>query len=149
MPLKPLYNTDIDKTLKHISYYYKCIPKDFLNDIKVNPKSSFCCVLNLQNSNERGSHWVCLFVDKTKHFIEYFDSFGIPPIKNVVSFCKRNYPNRELFYQDNQLQMFSSVLCGYFCIYYIQNRFEGKSPYETLYSLKQEPSLSNELLIVE
>ena len=146
--LKPLWNYEIDEQLNDISSFYKTIPKNFLDSLNIKSNENFCCVLNTEVSNNNGKHWVCLYNDKNTNFIEYFDSFGVPPLKNVVDFCKRNYPKKEIFYNDNQLQKYESVLCGYYCIYYIRNRNKGLSPYEVVYNLQQEPSDFNEVEVV-
>ena len=38
------------------------------------------CVINLDNKNSKGSHWVSLFINKNKAI--YFDSFGIEYIQH-------------------------------------------------------------------
>ena len=110
-------------------------------------KKDFCCVLNLENSNEDGSHWTALYNDKNENFSEYFDSYGMKPPLEVVRFVKRNF-RKPIYYNDNQLQQDESKNCGYFCKYYIINRSSGKEPYDVLYSLKQEPSDYNEKKVV-
>jgi hypothetical protein len=40
-----------------------------------------CCIINLQDSNEEGSHWVAYYKNNDKKY--YFDSYGniFPPEK--------------------------------------------------------------------
>ena len=143
-----MYSDEIDNELNYIPYYKGAIPKDYLNGMKVPYNKNFCCVLNLENSNEDGSHWTCIFNDKKENYTEYIDSYGIKPPIEAVNFIKRNF-HKELVYNDNQLQKDGSVRCGYFCMYYLKNRASGKSSYDTIYSLKQEPSKFNENIVVE
>ena len=110
-------------------------------------KKDFCCVVNLENSNEEGSHWTALYNDKDENFTEYIDSYGIQPPKEVVSFVKRTF-RKPIYYNDNQLQEDTSKRCGYFSEYYIANRAKGLEPYDVIYSLTQEPSSYNEKKVV-
>jgi hypothetical protein len=40
-------------------------------------------VFNLDKHNQPGSHWVSVFINKTKETIEYFDSLGSKPPRNI------------------------------------------------------------------
>ena len=65
-----------------------------------------------------GTHWVC-YVDSF-----YFDPFGLPPLENIL-FIKR--------YNISQYQEKISVLCGYFCLFFIKKFQDGNSFYNILY----------------
>ena len=79
-------------------------------------------IVNLQNSNERGSHWTVLIKRKGKYF--YSDSFGAPPPQTLIDNLKINSDN--LFFNDHQIQDVDSTLCGYFAIYFLLC-FKGKN----------------------
>ena len=68
-----------------------------------------------------GTHWVALYVyNKT---VTYFDSFGVENIpKEIIKFiaCKKVIAN---IYG---IQTYDSIMCGYFCIGFINFMFNGK-----------------------
>ena len=76
--------------------------------------------MNLESNNGPGTHWVC-YVD---YF--YFDPFGLPPPENIL-FIKR--------YNASQYQKKISVLCGYFCLFFIKKFQDGNSIYNILYKI--------------
>ena len=76
-------------------------------------------VLNLDNSDEPGSHWVVawFYNDMT----EYFDPFGLPPAdKRCLHFLGPN-----MFYNTVKLQLLLSNACGFYCIYFVIKRASG------------------------
>ena len=42
-------------------------------------------IMNLEENNGNGSHWVCIFNSQFKY---YFDSFGLPPPVEVIKFLQ-------------------------------------------------------------
>jgi hypothetical protein len=103
---------------------------------------------NFNYDERRGqrSHWVCYYNDPKSKYIEYVDTFGLGPSETIKKFLKMS--GKEIVYNDSQLQANNSVLCGYYCIYYIKGRNSGKSPYEILYSFEQHPSEFNERKVI-
>lgn len=63
-------------------------------------------ILNLNNK-----HWTALYVKNGEGF--YFDSYGVIYPTTVKKFC----PN--VIYSDDTIQSLNSVLCGYFCLYFL------------------------------
>jgi hypothetical protein len=143
-----LYSNEIDTNLKHIKSFQGAISQDRLELLNPSMKKSFSCIINLEDSNEDGSHWVCLYNDKNENFSEYFDSYGMKPALQTIGFVKKHF-RKPIYFNDTQLQGDDSKKCGYYCQYYIRNRAKGKSPYDVLYSLKQEPSKFNEEKVLE
>lgn len=72
-------------------------------------------ILNMNNK-----HWVALYVENGKGF--YFDSYGIIYQTIVKKFC----PN--VIYSEDQIQSLNSVLCGYFCLYFLHFMTNSKKP---------------------
>lgn len=98
-------------------------------------------VINLEDfADGEGTHWVCCFGN------EYFDSFGLPPPDVVVRWMKKN--GDDVFYNSSKLQKDRSILCGYFCIYYIRERTKGRDALDVLLDFTQQPSSHNENLVV-
>ena len=72
-------------------------------------------VYNTGPSYTKGFHWVASYVKN--NVINYFDSFGMPPLQEIVNHAKRE--NVTLLHQDQQLQnLYSSMwlLCFIFPI---------------------------------
>lgn len=73
-------------------------------------------IVNLQSSNESGSHWCC-FV-KTKDKIYWFDPFGqVPPEAPTELFDKLEL---DIMYSNDHIQDVNSILCGYFCLGFLK-----------------------------
>ena len=82
-------------------------------------------ILNLDISKNEGTHWVCFYNNKNQNIIEYFDSYGLPPINTIIN-------NFNYIYNSNQYQSYQSKACGYYCIYYIYKRYNGESYYNII-----------------
>lgn len=77
-----------------------------------------CLITNLSKSDEKGTHFVAIYIS-SKNQLFYFDSFGfLPPIWNkpLLQFLKP-------WLEDNQfqtvlkhpIQKFNSLFCGWYC----------------------------------
>ena len=82
-----------------------------MSDEGKNIKNGSYYVFNLNNSNQRGSHWVALYKGKNKSY--YFDSYGFYCDKEIEPFIK------PYIYNKKQIQNYNSSSCGFFCIAYI------------------------------
>ena len=72
-------------------------------------------VVNLDTSQQPGSHWIAIKISKSKCKNEYFDSYGLgPPTVRFKRFMKYNY-----IYISKRLQHSLSTTCAQWCIYYI------------------------------
>ena len=88
-------------------------------------------VINLDEYENTGTHWISLFVKANK--IIYFDSFGIEHIpKEINKFIGNNKIKSNIF----RIQACDSVMCGYFCIKFINYMLKGKTllDYTNLFS---------------
>jgi hypothetical protein len=76
-------------------------------------------ILNMDNK-----HWVALFVKNKKGV--YFDSYGVIYPLEIKDFCKN------IIYNDDTIQSINSVLCGYFCLfflYWMTNKYKNNLRY--------------------
>ena len=88
-------------------------------------------VVNLDERGEAGTHWVAIHIKGPK--ATYFDSFGIEHIPNeVLRFLHKKDIDSNIF----RVQSKKSVLCGYFCIKFLEYMFSGKTltEYTNLFS---------------
>ena len=76
-------------------------------------------------------HWVALWVNNDN--VTYFDSFGVEHIlKEIIKFIENRNIETNIF----RIQAYYSIMCGYFCIAFIDFMFKGKSltDYTNLFS---------------
>ena len=135
LPFHPLPN--IEK-----SEYYKNEPRfngvysrnNLPNKIK---KEAY--VINLDDYENTGTHWVALFV-KPKYTV-YFDNFGIEHIpKEINKFINNDTTKSSATARIKsnifRIQAYDSIMCGYFCIEFINYMLKGKTllDYTNLFS---------------
>ena len=63
-----------------------------------------------------GTHWIALFVQPK--YTVYFDSFDVEHIPSVG--------NKDIKANIFRLQAYGLIMCGYFCIEFINYMFDGK-----------------------
>ena len=80
--------------------------------VNIASKRNMNLIINLQDSSQNGSHWVCLIIKGKNAF--YFDSFGAKPDTYVTQYCRQN--GLRLGYNNYIIQDLSSTECGVFCI---------------------------------
>ena len=89
-------------------------------------------VINLDEYFDIGAHWVSLWVNNSNK-VTYFDSFGVELIpKEIKNFIKNNNIKTNIF----RIQAYDSIMCGYFCIGFINYMLKGKTlaEYKNLFS---------------
>ena len=79
-------------------------------------------VINLVEYSDIGTHWIALYVNNKT--VTYFDSFRIEHIPKEV---KKFMGNRNIVINICRIQNYDSIMCGYFCIEFIDYMFLGKS----------------------
>src|SRR5689334_18280925 len=73
-------------------------------------------VVNMDNSDKPGSHWVAMFMPSSQT-IFYYDSFGIQPSnKNIQKFL-RAFDHVER--NTTTFQSIDSDICGFFVMYFL------------------------------
>ena len=103
-------------------------------------------IVNLNDSTQPGSHWVVINV-KPNEVIEYFDSFGLNAPNEVVELS--NSLGVNYIYNSTQYQDLKSVLCGYWCLYFVNESRKGRTFYDILKPFSHTDTQFNERLIVE
>ena len=79
-------------------------------------------ITNLNEYSDIGNHWVALHVNNND--VSYFDSFGVEHIpKEIKTFINNKNFKTNIF----RIQAYDSVMCGYFCIWFIDFMFKGKT----------------------
>ena len=127
MPPHPLTNFEIQK-------YYQNEPKFngvFSRDNLPNKIKDGAYVINLDEYSDIGTHWVALWVNNNN--VTYFDSFGVEHIpKEIIKFIENRNIKTNIF----RIQAYDSIMCGYFCIRFIDFMLAGKklTDYTNLFS---------------
>ena len=116
MPLHPLINFEIQKHYQNEPgfngiYFTDNLPK--IND--------GAYVLNLDEYSDLRTHWIPLYASNNN--VTYFDSYEIEHIpKEIKTFIDKSAIVTNIF----RMQACDSIICGYFCIGFIDFMLAGK-----------------------
>ena len=114
----PLTNFDIQAYYQNEPKFIGVYSRDNLPD-KIKDGAY---VINLDEYSDIGTHWIALYVNNKT--VTYFDSFGIGHIPKEV---KKFIGNRNILSSIYRIQNYNSIMCGYFCIGFMDYMFNGKS----------------------
>lgn len=74
------------------------------------PFKNECGIVNLDSSNNSGTHWVAYA--KVNTYVEYFDSYGnLKPPQEIIK-----YLGSSIFYNYENIQRNNTFNCGHLCI---------------------------------
>jgi hypothetical protein len=82
-------------------------------------------IFNTDPHNEPGTHWLAIFIDNKRQTLDYFDSLGELPNKNIASFLKHFKKYKFTFNRKPHQKGGSN--CGVYSCYFIIERLNGKS----------------------
>lgn len=87
------------------------------NALPPKPNKNECAIVNLDDKNGPGTHWVAF--KKIGTNIQYYDSFGQlrPPLELINYFGK----TVKVTYNYNREQNFDSYICGHLCLKFLTN----------------------------
>ena len=120
---KPLSNFDLEKWVDdlEIRYFRSIYSRDRLPD-QIRKKE--CGIINLDSIEGQGTHWVC-YRNIDKLMVEYFDPFGLIMPHDVYHYLAKS--GKKIVFSQDEIQNRDTVLCGYWCLYYLIERQQGKS----------------------
>ena len=78
-------------------------------------------VINFDEYADVGTHWIALFCNRSE--IVYFDKFGVEHVPEEI---KEFVGNENIIANIFRVQPNNSVMCGYFCIGFIDFMLAGK-----------------------
>ena len=108
-----------------IKAYYQNKPRFkgvFSRDNPPNTIQNGAYVINLDEYHDIGTHWVALYVNNET--VTYFDSFRVEHVpKEIMKFID----NKNIITNIFRIQAYDSIMCGYFCIEFINFMFNGNS----------------------
>ena len=79
-------------------------------------------IRNLNEYESIGTHWFALYVNAKS--VTYFGSFGVEHIPKEI---RKFIGNKNVVTNIYRVQAYNSVMCGYFCIGFIDFMLKGKS----------------------
>ena len=126
MPPRPLTNFEIQKYYQNESKFNGVFSRDNLP----NKKKDGAYVINIDEYSDIGTHWIALWLNNN---VTYFDSFGVEHIpKEIEKFIGSKNVISNIF----RIQAYDSIMCGYFCIGFIDFMLAGKklTDYTNLFS---------------
>lgn len=99
--------------IRHVLSFDGVFP---VNHLPITRKKSYRLVINTDVDNLSGKHWIAIVVreDNTGYV---FDSLGKPPCNYIQNWL--NTRNIRWSCNLRQVQPNDSVLCGYYCIYFL------------------------------
>ena len=113
----PLTNSEIQKYYQNEPRFNGVYSRDNLSKIK-----DGAYVINLDEYSDIGTHWVALYAQNND--VTHFDSFGVEHIpKEIKTFVGNTNIETNIF----RIQASDSIMCGYFCIGFIDFMFAGKT----------------------
>ena len=132
----PLTNFEIQEYYQNEPRFNGVFSRDYLPNIIKNG----AYVINLDEYYDIGTHWIALYVNNK--IVTYFDSFGVEHIpKEIMKFIVRTSfglgsRRKKIITNIYRIQTYDSIMCGYFCIGFINFMFNGKSltDYTNLFS---------------
>ena len=91
-------------------------------------------IINLDEYEDVGTHWIALFCNKNT--VIYFNCFGVEQAPEEIKKFIGNKGNKDIKANIFQVQGNDSIMCGYFCIGFIDFILEGKKfpDYTNLFS---------------
>ena len=127
VPPHPLTNFEIQEYYQNEPRFNGVFSRDNLGFAEKNG----AYVINLDEYHDIGTYWIALYVNNKT--VTYFDSFGVEHIpREIMKFivCKK------IIINVYRIQSYDSIMCGYFCIGFINFIFNGKSlaDYTNLFS---------------
>ena len=113
----PLTNFEIQKYYQNQTIFNGAYSRDNLPKIK-----DAAYVVNLDEYSDIGTHWFALCV--LNNDATYFDSFGVEHIPEEI---KTFIGNKNIKTNIFRIQAYDSIMCGYFCIGFIDFMLAGKT----------------------
>ena len=126
--IKPLSNFDLMEWVKKLGinhligiYSRDNLPQKIKKEIGI---------INLDDMKGPGTHWVCY--RNLDSVVEYFDPFGLIMPNEALKYFRSS--GKHIVYSIDEIQNRNTVLCGYWCLYYLFERQNGKSILDVIHN---------------
>ena len=129
MPRHPLTNFEIQKYYENEPRFHGVYSRENLQKVK-----DVTYIINTDEYSDIGTYWIALHLQNNN--VTYSDSFRVEHIpKKIRTFISNKYIKTNIL----RIQVYDSIMCGYFCIGCIDFMLVGK----TLTKLTNLISLNN------
>lgn len=135
LPKGGLSTKEIDKDMNELRPYgfLGTIAWDEMSKLPVWHHNRSSWVMNLDRSDQKGSHWVGVFLDARPdgaHAVEYFDSYGDPPTPEIETLLRQKaseagMPMATLKVNGVVHQHEHTDTCGIHAMHFVRNRTRG------------------------
>ena len=126
--IKPLSNFDLMDWVKKLGI--KHFSGIYSRDGLPHAIRKECGIINLDDIQGPGTHWVCY--RNLDNVVEYFDPFGLIMPKEALVYFRTS--EKQIIYSMDEIQNRNTVLCGYWCLYYLFERQKGKSILDVIHN---------------
>jgi len=140
----PLSNFEIEDMMKNEKGWFGVVTRDTLYDP---PRAHDLRVINYDDMEGQGTHWVATFNHPDQDMIFFYDSYGLVPGDEIQTFLKKS--NKEIMYNTSEMQDTSSIMCGWYCVYFLKECNKGRNPQDIIYEFDNTPTKENERKIRE
>ena len=126
--IKPLSNFDLMEWVKKLGlkHFRGIFSRDNLPQ-KIKKEIG---IINLDDTQGPGTHWVCY--RNLDSIVEYFDPFGLIMPNEALKYFKS--AEKHIVYSLDEIQNRNTVLCGYWCLYYLFERQNRKSILDVIHN---------------
>lgn len=131
---------EIQDHLRDLSGFLGVFPSDTIPPLKLRVKPQ-CLIINLDPAHKPGSHWVaaCLYLEKSRKTLEFFDSYGLKPPSTSIGDWK-------VIHNPWMFQAPRTKVCGHYCIYFVRHRLKGVSFKTIITQLRRQKSPDRSVL---
>ena len=126
MPPHPLTNFEIQKCYQNEPKFNGVYSRNDLSKLK-----DGAYIINFDEYKLIGTDWIALYVNAKN--VTYFDSFGVEHIPKEI---RKFIVNKNIMSNIYRVQAYNLIMCGYFCIGFIDFMLKSKSllEYTNLFS---------------
>ena len=89
-----------------------------------------CGIINLDDMEGTGTHWVCY--RNLDSMVEYLDPFGLIMPNEARAYFHTS--GKHIVFSIDEIQNRSTVLWGYWCLYYLLERQQGSDILDVLHN---------------
>ena len=114
MSKKPTTDLQLNRAARGVNNFRGVF---MIDELPIKPWVNESAIVNLNNSSQTGSHWVCYV--KQGNAVQYFDSFGgVPPPPELVDYLGTS----RVSYNSLRHQTFNQQNCGQLCVQFLLDR---------------------------
>ena len=89
-----------------------------------------CGIINVDDIKGAGTHWVCY--RNLDSMVEYFDPFGLIVPNEALRYFRTS--GKQIVYSIDEIQNRNTLLCGYWCLYYLLERQMGSDILDVIHN---------------